>query len=79
MSTPENPETKVKIPQSITFFPNNQTAVGNERGRQMPKYQGRHAESIALLAKDGIDWRDIPEIYGSPQSRHAPNLPGDEK
>lgn len=54
------------MPAAIFFFPNGNTAVCDRRGEQMPKYQRGHAESIDLLAADGIDWRDIPERHGRP-------------
>lgn len=51
---------------SIMFFPNGQTAVCDDKGQQAAKYQGKHHESIKALADDGIDWRTIHEIIGSP-------------
>jgi hypothetical protein len=53
---------------SIIFCPNGQTAVGDEKGQQVPEYQGRHYESIELLKADGIDYRTIPD---NPMSKEA--------
>jgi hypothetical protein len=52
---------------SIIFFANGTAAVFDAAGRQVPKYQtGWHGTTIAALRADGIDWRELPEILGSP-------------
>lgn len=53
-------------PHSITFFPNGQTAVGDIDGKQIGKYQGRHAAAIAALRRDGYDWTKLPDVMGAP-------------
>lgn len=54
-------------PRSIFFFNNGTAAVCNGLGQQMPEYQvGDHSDTIAALARDGHDWRAIPERLGSP-------------
>lgn len=56
-------------PATIIFFANGNTAVCDQNGKQMPRYQeGDHQTAIRLLHEDGIDWRDIPERLGSPLS-----------
>jgi len=57
-----------RTPRSIVFFPNGNAAVCDQYGDQMPYYQkGNHAQVIKRLKKDGINWRDIPEVLGHPQ------------
>lgn len=64
-------------PTSIMFFPNGTAAVCGING-QIPEYQvGYHMDTIDALQADGIDWKTIPEILGSPQNkRKAPSTSG---
>ena len=55
-------------PNLIIFFGNGTAAVCGPQG-QMPQYQvGWHGDTIAALQADGIDWRTIREIHGTPMS-----------
>lgn len=54
-------------PRAIFFFPNGTAGVCDQNDDQMSQYQtGWHGTTIAALAADGIDWREIPERHGTP-------------
>jgi hypothetical protein len=56
------------VPETIFFFRNGQTMAGDIQGKQMPRYQGKHAEALARLAEDGIDLSRVRNVYGSPEN-----------
>lgn len=57
---------KESKPFSIIFFPNDNCAVCDQFGNQMPEFQGDHRKSICALKDKGIDWRTIPNLKGYP-------------
>jgi len=56
-----------EIPISVFFFANGMAAVCNDTGEQIPKYQGRHAATVAALEKDGYNWMKL-NVMGAPSS-----------
>lgn len=56
-------------PRSVTWFPNGMAVVGDENGRQMPEFGGRHDAALAAFKQAGIDWRSLPDTCGQPLSK----------
>lgn len=53
-------------PSAIYFFANGMAMTFDDGGNQLPQYQGKHAEAVAALKSDGIDWHQIATVYGNP-------------
>jgi hypothetical protein len=49
----------------IAWFPNGMAAVFDERGNQVPEFQGRHSYTLQKLKDAGIHWTDVTE-FGIP-------------
>lgn len=64
MSVHRKPTAALK---SIFFYPNRMVAVCDERGEQVPRYQGEQKDALAAMEADGVDWKEIPERYGEPK------------
>ena len=65
------------VPDTVFFFDNGSTMVGDKDGRQMARYQGPHSEAIARMAEDGIDLAEVDHVIGSPESPVAWVRPGE--
>lgn len=55
-------------PEALYFWDNGMVLAGDVRGKQMPRYNGRHQAVLGQLAADGISPERVKNLYGSPEN-----------